>query len=95
MLYGIEETTGATPKALLDAPKIHGTCQEIADAYSILSKRRNVGFGASPIQLSEIIAFIQLFDRPSVSVDVFVHLIGVMDTKYLELSNKDGDKPTS
>lgn len=46
----------------------------------------------NPIQLSEIWSFINLFGLPTVSIDTFVEMIGVMDTKYLELAN--GDKST-
>jgi hypothetical protein len=47
----------------------------------------------NPIQLSEIVAFIGLYGKPSISVDVFIELVGVMDTKYLELAN--GNSPSS
>lgn len=47
----------------------------------------------NPIQLSEIMAFIGLYGRPTISIDVFIELLGVMDTKYLEL--KSGDRPSS
>ena len=96
MLYEIETATGVTPKALLDAPNLHGTAKELTNAYLTLSKGRSVGFAANPIPLSEQLAYIQLFGMPSIPVDIFVHLIGVMDNKYLELSSKsNGNKPTS
>lgn len=47
----------------------------------------------NPIPLSEISAFIHLFGSPSMELMTFIELIGIMDIKFLELSN--GDQPTS
>lgn len=93
MLLEIEVQTGNTPKALLDAPALHGVCKELSTAYNILASRRTAGFTANPIQLSEIFSFIQLYGQPSLPIDMFISLIGTMDMKFLELSN--GNKPTS
>ncbi len=89
----MEEATGKTPQALLDAPLMFGLAREITDAYNILASRRTFGMAPNPIQLSDIMAFIQVFGPPTVGLDLFVELLGVMDIKYLELSH--GDKPTS
>lgn len=61
--------------------------QEFITAYNVLASRRTAGFAVNPISLAEIYAFIGLFGAPSVSIETFVELIGVMDVKYLELSN--------
>lgn len=68
---------------------MYGAEKEIARAYNILDSRRTVGLSANPIQLSEILAFIQLFGRPSMELDTFVDLIGIVDDKYLELQSGD------
>ena len=88
----IESATGVTPKALLDAPSLHGVTKEVSKAYNILAARRTAGFTANPIQLSEIKAFIELYGPPSIPIDLFISLIGSMDMKFLELSNGD-NKP--
>jgi len=93
MLESIEEQTGVTPKALLDAPKLHGVAKEVSTLYNILASRRTAGFSANPIQLSEIYALISLYGAPTLPIDIFIELIGTMDIKFLELSN--GDKSTS
>lgn len=67
--------------------------QELVTAYNVLASRRTAGFGMNPIPLSEIKSFIDLFGWPSMELMSFIELIGVMDIKFLELSN--GDKPTS
>lgn len=95
MLIEIEDQTGITPKALLNAPNLHGSAKEVANAYRIMAKGRSAGFAANPIPLSEIVAFTQLFGPPSVPIDVLVTLVEKMDDKYLELVNKDGNKPAS
>lgn len=70
-----------------------GLAKEMTFAYNVLASRRTSGMAPNPIQLSEILAFMELYGRPSISIDVFVELLGVMDTKYLEL--KSGDRPSS
>lgn len=89
----IENATGVTPKALDDEPKLYGICVEMAHIYNTLASRRTCGFTPNPIQLSEIDVYLRIFGGPSIPVDVFLDLIGMMDVKYLELSN--GDKPAS
>jgi len=48
---------------------------------------------ANPISLAEISSYIVLYGSPSVPMDVFEVLIGIMDSKFLDLCN--GDKSTS
>lgn len=82
-------------------PQLSSTETEIARAYNFLASRRTCGMGPNPIQLSEIKAFVDLFGLPSIHLYEFVHLIGLIDQKYLELSNGNrgtdgrGDKPPS
>ena len=46
----------------------------------------NSGFGNSPIQLSELMAYISLFGVPTVGLQMFVDLIAQMDQEYLGLT---------
>lgn len=90
----IEEATGRTPKALESAPTIRlAILQEVLTAYNMLASRRTIGMAANPIQLSEIKAYIDIYGPPSIAVDLFIDLVGLMDIKYLELSH--GHSPTS
>ena len=88
-LEEIESSTGITPKALSDKPQLFGWLIELADIYRILSSRRSIGFSENPIPLSEIVAYVALFGSPSIPVDIVVDMIGIMDSKYLELKNGD------
>jgi hypothetical protein len=56
--------------------------KETWDAFWLLSRSRAIGFGTGPIPLSEIAAFIQVFDieRPS----FFVRCINELDSIWLE-----------
>lgn len=66
-------------------------------AYNILASRRTAGMSLNPIQLSEINAFIQIYGKPTLPVDMFIELIGVMDTRFLELNGgqSGNSKPTA
>lgn len=79
------EEAGVTPPALLNKPTLMSTEHEVARAYDVLGARRSIGLTVGPIQLSEIVAFVQLYGEPSIPMDIFIELIGSMDTKYLEL----------
>ena len=43
--------------------------------------------GLNPIQLSEILAYIQLYGPPAMELSMFIELLGVTDTKFLDLEN--------
>lgn len=43
--------------------------------------------GLNPIQLSEIVAYFQLYGEPEMDRHMFIELLGVMDTKFLELEH--------
>lgn len=81
----MELETNITPKALLDKPVLFGTAAELAQAYNILASRRTSGMSPNPINLSEILAFTQIYGRPTIAIELFIELIGIMDMKYLEL----------
>lgn len=97
MLREIEAASGKTPQALEDAPSLVSTTQEVVTAFGILSNKRAVGMVANPILLSEIEAYIKLFGPPSLPIPIFVEMIGLMDSKYLQLNapkdSGNGNKP--
>jgi hypothetical protein len=67
---------------------LNGTLEDVVHAYRVLAVRRiNNGFSASPIPLSEIKAYIDLFGMPIVGLQMFVDLITIMDQEYLSLQN--------
>jgi hypothetical protein len=68
---------------------LYGVEKEIVNAYNVLASRRTAGLTVNPIQLSEILAYIQLFGYPSVELDTFVDLIGVLDRRFMELQSGD------
>lgn len=84
MLEAMETQTGITPQALQNEPELDVTTGEIASAYNLLAARRSYGSGPNPIQLSEILAYVEIFGCPVVGMEAFVELIGVTDVKYLE-----------
>jgi hypothetical protein len=88
----MELETGKTPQALLDKPVLYGVASEIAQAYNVLASRRTSGMMPNPINLSEILAFIQIYGHPNISIDRFVELIGVADMQYLELFSGNRSK---
>lgn len=66
-------------------PKLIGYAVEIAVAYDILGAHRTSGMSPNPIQLSEILSYIELYGRPSPPVALLVNMLSSMDLKYLEL----------
>lgn len=86
-LREIEVATGVTPSALLNAPQLFGLVLEVVTAYNVLASRRTAGIALNPISLAEIAAYVQIFGPPTIPMDMFVELLGIMDIKFLELSN--------
>lgn len=80
----MELETGNTPKALQDQPKVYGLVKEVVDAFQILHRHRSAGMAPNPIQLSEVVAYINLYGPPSTDIDLFLSLITVVDNVYLE-----------
>lgn len=89
----IEQASGKTPQALLDAPVAYGLEKSLVLAYNHLASRRQAGMILNPIPLSEIQSYIDLFGPPDMPIQVFIDLIGVMDSAYLEKMH--GNKPAS
>lgn len=60
-------------------------------AFNELTCRRVIGMAPSPIQLTEIEAFIRLYGPPQMPLDIFVELLREMDNEYLDkLSTSHG-----
>ena len=91
-LIEIEQATGQTPAALLDAPIAFGYERELVLAFNFLSDRRPVGMIANAIPLTEIQSYIQMFGEPDIPRDVFIDLLQEMDDEYLKKVNKTSIK---
>lgn len=68
--------------------------RELVLAYNQLTIRRQMGFTAGPIPLSEIESFVRLYGPPQMPMDIFVELLGVMDHEYLQKLNSHGNRRT-
>ena len=93
-LIEIEQATGKTPQALLDAPVCYGFERELAIAFNFLTDRRTVGMAVNPIPLSEVVAYLDLVGGTIVPKDMFLELLHVMDAEYLEKVNSDNKPPS-
>lgn len=82
-LMAIEEKRGYAPQALLDRPELDMTERWYMQAFATLSPSRQSGMGVGGIPLSEVRAYLDLFDTP-VEVDEFVAVIRAMDACWLE-----------
>lgn len=88
------EAAGMRPQALRDEPELGPVEDEVVHAFNVLGSRRTHGLDRNPIQLSEIVAFTEIFGQPAMPMWMFVRLIGEMDTTFRSLASGD-DKPTS
>jgi hypothetical protein len=93
-LSKIEESTGRTPEALTTAPVMYGYERELVLAFNYLTGRRQVGFAANPIQLTEIEAYIRLVGDSGIPRDIFLELLSGMDEVYMQKVNS-GNKSSS
>lgn len=82
---------GLRPKALESRPELGVIEEELVMAFNILGSRRVGGeFGTkSPIQLSEIQAYVGLFGKPQMPMWMFVEILGRMDKTLRELPSGD------
>jgi hypothetical protein len=85
----LSEERGELVSALQKKPKLDPICEEVGAAFVVLSSRRQWGLSPNPVPLSEILAYIDLFGVPAVGVETFALLIGIMDSKALEIINRD------
>lgn len=68
--------------------------RDVWDAFFALSRLRTVGFSSpNPIQLSEIKAYIELYDIVEVDIDEFVNLLTRLDGEFLAyMTRKPGQQ---
>lgn len=83
---------GRTPQALEIRPILYDWMVEYLKAFDVLSATRQCGMGPNPIQLSEMLAYMQLYEVED--RDTFVHHILQMDKTFLEavLAKQEANK---
>ena len=81
-------------KLLEDEPKLFQDLQFVWDAFYTLSPGRQVGFAICPLTNAEIISYLTLCGMDGADALDDLHLIRVLDTKFLELVRKDQDADT-
>jgi hypothetical protein len=94
-LEKIAEATGKAPPALERRPGIFGLAKEIVEAYNVLAGKRTAGMIPNPIQLSEIVAYVQLYGEPSIPMTIFVQLLTVVDEDDLSHLRSTGGNTAS
>ena len=84
-LYEVE-SSGITPQALKNQPDLHDWMKEYLKAFKVLNRTRQVGMGPSPISLSEIKAYLELYGASD--QEAFIEYILEMDEAYLRVKAK-------
>lgn len=90
MIYGSQEeqlrasqkASGHIFPALANKPEVPPDLAYIWDAFWLLSQSRVQGFAEGPIPLSEVAAYVAMFNVQDVSF--FLSCIRELDSKYLE-----------
>ncbi len=75
-----------TPSALAKEPEVFADVLDIRDAFIILSPSRSAGMGVGCIPLTELEAYIRLYEVDD--IDRFLQLIRAMDAEFVEHINK-------
>lgn len=85
LLRQIERDTGTTPKALIDRPELARPNWPDLAAFDLLDSSRLVNqVGPQPLQVSEVLAYLELAGVEDVEDRVlFLHRMKVMDTILL------------
>lgn len=91
-LEKFEATSGTAPPALQERPVLDKDLEEFARAFFVLGSSRQASFGGiCGISLTEINAYITIYGEPLYGVEIFVHLIKLMDQTFMsELRAKNG-----
>jgi hypothetical protein len=87
----MERGSGKPVPALSRKPDIPEDMEWIWEAYWVLHRSRDIGFGPGFIKLSEIAAYLEIF--PTRNPAFFVTCIQELDRVYLEDYNKKKSKP--
>ena len=88
-LAEIARQTEHLPAALRTKPDVHEFLEPYCEAFLVLMPCRQAGWGLGLIPLSEIRAYVTLFEVKD--VECFVRLIRAMDRAYLEAVNGRND----
>lgn len=78
----MERGSGKPVPALSRKPELHDDLLEIWEAFWVLHRTRDIGFGPGFIKLTEIAAYLELF--PQTRPEFFIRSIQALDRIYLE-----------
>lgn len=81
---------GGDPPALRNRPDKDPWMQEYLTAFSILNQTRSYGMGPNPITLTELLAYIKVYE-PLDQVQ-FIGYILLMDATYLGAKSKRAER---
>lgn len=94
--HDIEEQEGILTPALDNKPTLYTDLHLDWRAFFILSNSRPIGFGLGYIQLSEIYAYMQMFDITGLEERrIFLNRIQILDSEYLKFQNAKENKDKS
>lgn len=83
-LQEIKQSTGVTPRALLDKPELSQYESYCYDFYQTLSRSRNYFYGPQPISISEVTALLKLHDLYDYSERLWLlSLVQELDTAFI------------
>ena len=94
-LQEIEATTGITPTALKDRPKVEHRHSRVLQDFYVLHRSRTYGFnGPNPLSLPDFAAYFSLFpeeteDEKAVLIRVWQALDGALLDRMYEKSSKE------
>ena len=82
-----------SPKALESRPVVYDWMVEYLKAFDTLNATRQFGMGPNPIQLSEILAYLQVFETDD--PEVMIHYTLLMDQSFLtaQAEKRTREKP--
>ena len=84
-LQDVAKDTGETPKALKDRPTLRDDLAHLMESFFELSAQRLVGETAQPLQISEVLAYVELLgiDSPIERERLFT-MVRKLDAVFLE-----------
>lgn len=85
--------SGLSPQSLEDKPDLHEWMVEYLNGFEVLNRTRQMGMGIQPIQLSEILAYLQIFG--TLDAERFVTHVVTMDSAYLGVMAKKTQNPSA
>jgi hypothetical protein len=89
----LERNNQPLPPWIADAPQVPDHQAPVWAAFQTLTDSRQMGMAAGPIPLTEIEAYLRLFDITDPDdVDEYLTLIRRMDREYLKVSSEQQSK---